>query len=79
MPTVTQKGQVTIPKRIRQWLGIKHGDEVVFEIEEKRIILRKKYRKANFRKYIGFLQNLTGYQVDNIVRQLREGKIENSD
>jgi len=74
MPTITQKGQVTIPKRIRQWLGIKQGDEVVFEIEEKRIVLRKKHRKANFRKYIGFLQNLTGYQVDNIIRQLREGK-----
>ena len=31
MPRVTTKGQVTIPKEIREELGIEPGDEVVFE------------------------------------------------
>lgn len=31
MPRVTTKGQVTIPKEIRDMLGIKPGDEVTFE------------------------------------------------
>lgn len=31
MPRVTTKGQVTIPKEIRDALGIKPGDEVAFE------------------------------------------------
>lgn len=31
MPRVTTKGQVTIPKRIRDALGIEPGDEVAFE------------------------------------------------
>lgn len=30
MPRVTTKGQVTIPKQIREELGIEPGDEVVF-------------------------------------------------
>ena len=31
MTTVTSKGQVTIPKRIRDHLGLKPGSEVAFE------------------------------------------------
>lgn len=32
--TLTKKGQVTIPKRIREYLGIKPRDRVKFEIEK---------------------------------------------
>src|SRR5688572_1264918 len=31
--TVTRKGQVTVPLRIRQALGIKEGDKVAFTLE----------------------------------------------
>lgn len=35
MPTtVTSKGQVTIPKRVRDHLGIKPGDRLEFHIDE---------------------------------------------
>lgn len=30
MPTVTSKGQVTIPQDVRETLGIRAGDEVTF-------------------------------------------------
>jgi antitoxin PrlF len=29
MPSVTTKGQVTIPKAVREAMGIKPGDEVI--------------------------------------------------
>ena len=37
--TITAKGQVTIPKEIRQALKLKAGDRVSFVIEEDRAIL----------------------------------------
>jgi AbrB family looped-hinge helix DNA binding protein len=40
--TVTTKGQVTIPKRIRDLLGIAPGDAVDFVMDQEgRIVLRK--------------------------------------
>lgn len=41
MPRVTTKGQVTIPKEIRDALGIEPGDEVAFEKVESGYELRK--------------------------------------
>ena len=72
MPRVTQKGQVTIPRPIRSMLGINTGDEVVFEMEKNKVVLKKKaavYR--NFEKYVGFLSHLKGKRPDDIVKQLR--------
>ena len=40
--TVTTKGQVTIPKRVRDLLGIEPGSAVAFEVaEDGRVILSK--------------------------------------
>jgi AbrB family looped-hinge helix DNA binding protein len=38
---VTSKGQVTVPKAVRDALGIKAGDEVVFRVEGKRAVLAR--------------------------------------
>lgn len=38
---ITSKGQVTVPKAVRDALGIKEGDEVVFRVEGKRAILAR--------------------------------------
>ena len=42
MPRVTTKGQVTIPKGIRDALGIEPGDEIVFEEAESGYRIQKK-------------------------------------
>ena len=38
---VTSKGQVTVPKSVRDALGIKEGDEVVFRVEGTRAVLAR--------------------------------------
>lgn len=38
---VTSKGQVTVPKVVRDALGIKEGDEVVFRVEGNRAVLAR--------------------------------------
>jgi antitoxin PrlF len=38
---VTSKGQVTVPKTVRDALGIKHGDQVVFRVEDDQVVLSR--------------------------------------
>lgn len=38
---VSSKGQVTVPKAVRDALGIEEGDEVVFRVEGNRAVLAR--------------------------------------
>jgi len=38
---VTSKGQVTLPKVVRDALGINEGDEVIFRVEGSRAVLAR--------------------------------------
>ena len=38
--TVTAKGQVTIPKKIRELLRLKPGDRIDFVLDEGRVVVR---------------------------------------
>lgn len=38
---VTSKGQITIPKGVRDALGIAEGDHIVFRVEQHRAVLAK--------------------------------------
>ena len=38
---VTSKGQVTVPKAVRDALGIKEGDEVVFRVDGNHAVLAR--------------------------------------
>ncbi len=39
--TMTEKGQVTIPVRMRKMLGIRKGEKVIFEADGEKVIVRK--------------------------------------
>ena len=47
---ITSKGQVTVPKAVRDALGIAEGDEVVFRVEGNRAVLA---RTADFLSLAG--------------------------
>lgn len=58
MPRVTTKGQVTIPKDVREALGIEPGDEIAFERTDSGYEIRKEAPTAAdgsdpFEKYRG--------------------------
>jgi len=38
---MTSKGQVTVPKAVREALGLEEGDEVVFRVEGNRAVLAR--------------------------------------
>ena len=38
---LTSKGQVTIPKAVRDSLGLKEGDELIFRVEDNRATISK--------------------------------------
>ena len=43
---MTSKGQITIPKKVREAFGLKVGDDVTFRIEGRRAIISKGERKS---------------------------------
>ena len=47
--TATHKGQVTIPKRIRDFLNLKPGDKISFSIENDKVILHAVKTLRHFR------------------------------
>jgi AbrB family looped-hinge helix DNA binding protein len=46
MAVLTSKGQITIPKRMREALELESGDGVVFELREGEVVLKKLRRKS---------------------------------
>lgn len=69
MPRLTSKGQVTIPKPLRDRLGLRAGTEVRFELHDDVIVLRKAVREDLIDKWVGALDLAEG--VDAFVERLR--------
>lgn len=56
MPKVTSKGQVTIPKRMREHLGLKARADVEFQINPQGdvvLLAKRKRRKSRFAHLVG--------------------------
>ena len=49
---VGEKGQVVIPKPIRDTLGIRSGEDVLFSLNGEQAIIEKKDSKKVFREFV---------------------------
>ena len=68
MPNLTQKSQVTVPKQVRIVLGLKPGDEVDFNLEKGKVIVRKRHKKLQFEKWRGYLG---GFKTHKLMEEIR--------
>ena len=66
---VSEKGQVTIPKRLRDRLGIRAGEVLDFDEEEGRLVARKASAVDPVDAVYGVLA--LGVSTDEILDQLR--------
>jgi AbrB family looped-hinge helix DNA binding protein len=66
--TLTSKGQLTVPKDVRERLGLKRGDRVVFEFEEDSVRLKVESRKS-LRELKGSLPATREYEVKEAERE----------
>jgi AbrB family looped-hinge helix DNA binding protein len=72
---LTSKGQVTIPKPVREALGIKEGDSLLFDVEDGgEARLRVERKPVSFADYEGAWREGRGMgweEVNAYVRDLR--------
>ena len=69
---LTDRGQITIPKQVRDELGLRTGDEVEFVAEPNGSYrLRKVLRTNPFSRYRGHLTGLAGRRPDDLLNEQR--------
>jgi len=71
---ITSKGQITVPRDIRRTLGVRPGDRLIFESDNRGVRVRPLRTNSPFEKYrgIGNPGIASGRKaVENWVRQLR--------
>lgn len=71
--TITQKGQTTVPKSVREALGLDHGDRIVFSIDENRRVSIERDEAAETDPVIdSFLEFLAKDMRDHPERSIAE-------
>jgi AbrB family looped-hinge helix DNA binding protein len=66
---ISEKGQVTIPKKLRDQLGIRVGDELDFEAEHGRLVVTKVAEQDPYERLYGSLK--LPMSVDELIEELR--------
>lgn len=72
---ITSKGQVTVPREVRERLGLKQGDGLVFQIEGDTITLVPPEDDNPFDAFVGTLPRLPR-DARTFWRELRDGDTE---
>jgi len=63
--TIGSKGQVVIPKEVREHLGVEPGSEVVFEVREKEVVLKPSRASAEaVEEYVSIVTSKLKSRID---------------
>ncbi len=68
---ITSKGQITLPKQVRDNLGLRPGDELEFVLDGTSYRLQKVINGNPFTKWRGYLKELEGQDVDEMIEEMR--------
>lgn len=72
MATITSKGQITVPKQVRDALGLVPGSQVEFSLADGCAVLRKQVPADAFSRWRGYLRGkLPADSVDEMLEMLR--------
>jgi antitoxin PrlF len=71
---VSSKGQVTVPKVVREALGLHEGDEVVFRVEGSRAVLARTPDFLSLAGSIPLTADQRSATWDDVLRKSRAGR-----
>lgn len=75
---LTSKGQVTIPKSVREALDLHAGDEIVFRVERRRAVVAKTPDFLDLAGSVTVPSGKRGTPWDEVLRQTRRTREERS-
>lgn len=67
---LTSKGQITIPRKVREKLGISTGDKIQFKEKKGIFTIKKSVKESPFDKWVGYLKG-KGDNTDGIIEEIR--------
>lgn len=80
--TITRSGQVTLPKELRDFLGVKPGQKITFRRNKDQVSIPRRLSDQEFLDQLAAIRQKHGSSAKNIpdaaeaVRAYREGKDE---
>ena len=72
---MTTKGQVTIPKTVRDALELREGDEVLFRVESSRAVIAKIPSFLDLAGSVAVPAGKRGTPWDEVLRQTRQSRV----
>lgn len=72
---VTSKGQVTVPREVREALGIEEGDQIVFRVEEHRAVVARTADLLELEGAVDVPAAKRGVGWDEVRRSARRARI----
>jgi antitoxin PrlF len=73
---ITSKGQVTIPRSVREALDLREGDEVLFRVEDARAVLAKTPDFLSLAGTVRVPAGKRGTAWDEVLRRTRGARAE---